>query len=211
MAETSTSIAAHPASFDYDNSVYASVSGSYPISNGFTDAESDSYASFNLAQGSEAETFIFYNFGLSIPADAVINSISLKAKGYISNTGAARVAIRQIQMCIGTTPVGTSANLTTTPTAFTLTQELLTAEQLNLATIRIYAKRGTSNVTSAYIARFYGATLEVAYTYEGSSVYVKSNGAWIGVPGVYKKVGGVWVEQSDPSAAFENGKIFIKG
>lgn len=158
-----------PASFDSENSSYASVNTSYPASNGLTNASSSTYAQFNITTGSGAETYIYYRFNTSsIPAGATITSVSCSAKGYISTTNSSRITTRQIQLCTGTTAKGSASTISTSTNALTLTAgSSWTYQEVQNIGVRIYVQRGTSNTTSTYNVRFYGATLTVEYTLSG--------------------------------------------
>ena len=152
----------HPVSYDSGYSAY-SVSG---LDNALTDSSSTSYATINLTRNSNAETIIFYNFSFNIPSGATINSVTAKAKCYISTTNSSRIATRQIRLYSGSTAMGSAHTVSNSTSEFTMTAGTWTAEQLNNAKIRLYAKRGTSNTTTNYYFRFYGATLTVSYTYQ---------------------------------------------
>lgn len=153
----------HPVSYDSGYSAY-SVSG---LDNAYTDSDSTTYATINLTRNQNAETIIFYNFSITgIPSGATINSVSCSAKCYISSTNSSRVATRQIRLYSGSTAMGSAYTVSNSTTAFSMTTGTWTAAQLADAKIRLYAKRGTSNTTTNYYFRFYGATLTVSYTYQ---------------------------------------------
>ena len=159
--ETQT-VSSNPVSYDSNYSAY-SVSG---LNNALTDSDSTTYATINLKRNSNAETIIFYNFSFNITSGATINSVTAKAKCYISTTNSSRVATRQIRLYSGSTAMGSAHTVSNSTSEFTMTAGTWTAEQLNNAKIRLYAKRGTSNTTTNYYFRFYGATLTVSYTYQ---------------------------------------------
>ena len=153
----------HPVSYDSGYSAY-SVSG---LDNAYTDSDSTTYATINLTRNSNAETIIFYNFSITdIPSGATINSVTCSAKCYISTTNSGRVATRQIRLYSGSTAMGSAHTVSNSTTAFSISAGTWTAAQLANAKIRLYAKRGTSNTTTNYYFRFYGATLTVSYTYQ---------------------------------------------
>jgi hypothetical protein len=94
---TTDSVVMHPTSFDSANSSYASVNSSYPITNGYTEGSSTSYAQFVLTTGSQAYTYIYYNFDTSeIPDGATINSVSCTGKAYVSSTSSSYISTRQM-------------------------------------------------------------------------------------------------------------------
>ena len=99
QVNVSDSLTFHPSSLDTTHSRYASVSSSYPIDNGYTDATSSSYAQFVLTTGSGAATYVYYNFDTSaIPEGATIDSVACQAKGYVSTTSSRYISTRQMQM-----------------------------------------------------------------------------------------------------------------
>lgn len=150
----------HPTSYDSSYSAY-SASG---LTNGQTDSDSTTYSTINLSRGSGAETSVYYNFDLNIPSAATITSVTCTAKCYISTTNSSRVSTRQVRLYSGSTAKGSAATVSNSTTAFSVTAGTWTAAELNNAKIRIYAVRGSSNTTTNYYFRFYGATINVAYT-----------------------------------------------
>ena len=184
-------VSGHPTSYDSGYSAY-SVSG---LSQGETDSSSTNYATINLTRGSRAETSVYYNFSLDIPDGATINSVECTAKCYISNTQSSRIATREVRLYSGSTAKGSSATVSNSTSAFSVSAGTWTAEELNNAKIRVHAVRGTSSTTTNYYFRFYGATLIVDYTEaSGTNVRVKSNGSWVEAKKVLVKQGGTWHE-----------------
>ncbi|MDY3015039.1 MAG: hypothetical protein SOR61_07650, partial [Evtepia sp.] len=59
--------------------------------------------------------------------------------------------------------------------------------------------------------RYYGSDLTVSYTYNNEQFFIKSGGAWHGATKVYKKIGGLWVEQTDLSGVVEPGVKYKPG
>lgn len=161
-------LSAHPSSYDTVHYSYASVSSSYPISNAYTDSSSTTYAQVNWKTGGGAETYVYLRFDFSdIPADATITSVSAKAKGYVNTTNSSRVTTRQMQLATGTTLKGSALTLSTSTSEQTFSSTgTWTRAELNSAGIRYYVKRGTSNTSSNYQLRMYGATMTVNYEYE---------------------------------------------
>lgn len=161
-------ISAHPTSYDTVNYSYASISTSYPIGNAYADSDSTSYAQVNWKTGSNAETYVYMKFDFSsIPEGATISSVSASAKAYVNTTTASRVTNREMQLAAGTTLKGSSLTIgsTTTSQSFSTVGSWTRAELLT-AGVRFYVKRGTSNTTSSYQLRIYGATMTVTYTYQ---------------------------------------------
>lgn len=63
--------------------------------------------------------------------------------------------------------------------------------------------------------RIYGADLTVTYTYQSQKFMLKTGGAWADVARVFKKVSGIWVEQTDLSSVipgnvrYQNGGEYV--
>lgn len=212
-------------SYDSGYSAY-SVSN---LNNALAGSDNTSYAQINLTRQANAVTQIYYNFSLpTIPTGATSISVSCTCKCSINTTSSSRVTTRQAQLYSNTTAMGTAYNVANSTTAFSITPDTWTVAQLNAGVkLRLYAVRGTSNVTTSYYFRLYGATLTVTYTEpstgnkvyiksggtwkEASKIYVKVGGTWKEVTKAYKKVNGSWVEQSDKSAMFDPNAIYKKG
>lgn len=167
----SGSITAHPSSYDTTHYSYASISSSYPMTRAYTDSSSTTYAQVSWKTGSGAETYVYLKFDLSaIPEGATITSVSARAKGYVNTTSSSRVTTRQMQLTTGTTLKGSALTISTSASTqtFSNTGTWTRAELLN-AGVRFYVKRGTSNTSSTYQLRLYGADITVEYTYEETS------------------------------------------
>ena len=165
----SDSITIHPTTFNDSLSSYASANTSYPASNGYTESSSTTYSQFNITTGSGGVTQLYYYFDTSdIPASATISSVSCTAKAYINTTNSSRITTRQIQLCTGTTMKGSASTISNSTTAFTMTPGTWTYNEVQNMGIRLYVVRGTSNTTSNYNVRFYGATVTISYTLQGT-------------------------------------------
>lgn len=162
-------ITAHPTGVASDHA-YASVSNT---TNGYADSSNTTYATINLTTGSGATTYIYFTFDFSgIPNGATIDSVSCSAKAYINTTNSSRITTRQIQLYSGTTAKGSASTISNSASAFTMTTGTWTRDELQNARIRLYAVRGTSNTTSGYYFRFYGATFTVNYSIDGTAYTV---------------------------------------
>lgn len=162
----SDTIAVHPTGVASDHA-YASVSN---ITNGYAESSNTSYATINLTTGTNATTYIYFTFDFSsIPAGATINSVSCTAKAYINTTNSSRITTRQIQLYSGTTAKGSASTVSNSTTAFSMTTGTWTRNELQNARIRLYGVRSTSNTTSSYYFRFYGATFTVNYSVNGTA------------------------------------------
>ena len=162
----SDTITAHPTGVAEDHA-YASVSS---ITNGYAESSNTNYATINLTTGTRATTYIYFTFDFSsIPAGATIDSVSCTAKAYINTTNSSRITTRQIQLYTGTIAKGNASTVGNSTTAFSMTAGTWTRDELQNARIRLYGVRGTSNTTSSYYFRFYGATFTVNYSVNGTA------------------------------------------
>ena len=161
-------ITANASSYDTSHYSYASVSSSYPLSNAYTASSSSTYAQVSWKTGSGAETYVYLRFDFSdIPEGATITSVSAKAKGYVNTTNSSRVTTRQMQLATGTTLKGSALTISTSTSEQTFSSVgTWTRAELQSAGVRFYVKRGTSNTSSNYNLRMYGATMTVNYSYQ---------------------------------------------
>ena len=170
-------ITVNPSGYDTSDYSWASVSTQYPMSNAYTDSSSSSYAQINLKTGGGAETYFYLTFDLDdIPANAIITSISCSVKGYINTTNSSRITARQMQLFSGTTEKGSASTISTSTTAQNMTCGDWTRSELNDCRLRFYVKRGTSNTTSNYNIRAYGATLTINYSWQEITYTVTVSG-----------------------------------
>lgn len=173
----SGSISAHATSHDATNYSYASVASNYPLSNAYTESSSTTYAQVNWTTGRNAETYVYLRFDLhEIPVGARILSVSASAKGYINTTSSSRVTSRQMQLASGTTLKGSALTLSTSTSARTFSDTgTWTRDELQSAGVRFYVKRGTSNTSSTYQLRMYGASITVEYEYDETTYSITVN------------------------------------
>jgi len=176
----SKSVSSHPVSYDDGYEAY-SVSG---LNQGETDSSSTNYATINFSRGEGAETEVFYNFDFNIPTGATITSVTCTAKCYISNTNSSRISTRTVQLYSGTTAKGTAYTVSNSTNEFSITPGSWTAAELNNAKIRLYAVRGSSNTTTNYYYRFYGATIEVDYSLDTYAYAVTATSTAVNVNNV---------------------------
>ena len=187
----SSAITINPTSFDSVNSSYASnyndgstaIDGIYNgnvISNGFAGSGSTTRAAFYTNTGQSAASYFYYNFDCSsIPQTATINSVACTVK--CGNQGTNYYNTRQVQLCAGTTPKGSATNMTgsnSSPSSHTLTVGTWTREELNNCKVRMYLTRLNSTGTGATepsTVSFYGATLTVNYSVNGTMYEINSS------------------------------------
>ena len=139
-----------------------SISGSYPVTNAYTDETSTTYARYTINQSTTGS--VYFTFDTSdLPASATITSVTAKARARVSNT--TRVTNTKCQLYTGTTAKGSNSTFATTtspPTAITLTAGTWTRSELNNLRM-IVGGTGSSSSSSRYIY-FYGASVTITYT-----------------------------------------------
>lgn len=177
--DISDTLTLYPSSVDTDKSQYASISNQ---SSGYDDSSSTNYATINLTTGSQANTYVYWKFDTSeIPEGATINSISCSAKAYVSSTNTRYINTRQMQLTTGTTTKGSAATISNSASTQNLTVGSWTAAEVRDIYLRIYVKRGTSSTSSSnYYARFYGATLTVSYSLQGTAYTITATSSVAG-------------------------------
>ena len=158
---TPSTFSGHPTSYDQDDHSYYSLSN---VSNGYADSDSTNYASIRAKNGDNAETWIYFKFDTSsIPNNATILSVSCSVK-VTHNANNTIFPTRTIQMYSGSTPKGSATSFTTSTSERTLDVGVWTRAELEDARIKLYLQRGTTQSSTAYYGRFYGATLTIEYT-----------------------------------------------
>lgn len=171
-------ISVHPTGVANDHA-YASISNQ---TNGYNESSNTTYATINLTTGSGATTYIYFTFNFSgIPEGAIINSVSCTAKAYINTTNSSRITTRQMQLYSGTTAKGSATTVSNSTTTATMSAGSWTRNELQNARIRLYGVRGTSNTTSTYYFRFYGATFTVEYSINGTAYTINATSNVSGV------------------------------
>ena len=204
-----------PTGYDGQHSSYISVDASYPLSNGLTSASSGTFTVINLNKGGGAVSKLAVKFDMSkIPTDAKINSISCKIKARISNAYT-YILSGVAQLYCGTAGLSSEIDLGTSEVAQSFSDTgYWDRESLDDLILLITCTRGSLSANSSQTLRFYGADLTVNYTGGGSSgpvLSTKVNGSWVNVSKVYKKVSGIWVEQSDIANLFSPDTNYVKG
>lgn len=147
------------------------TSSSQPISNGYTDAGSGTYAQLTLSTNTTG--YVYYTFDTSdIPANATISSVTARGKARVSNTS--RVTNTVMQLYSGTTAKGSNRTFaTTTASTQTITAGTWTRNELNDLRIRI-GGTGSSSTSSKYV-RFYGADVTVTYTVAAYDITINNS------------------------------------
>jgi len=179
--------------------------------NMYADTSSTTYATLTNTEKSTSYYYFYlrgFNIG-DIPANADVSSFTVKLRGRAS--GAYNSAM---YLCHGTSTIS-NATATQIPNSSSETTRTFANGNLTWAQIvsygsdfgiRINCRRNARNTQSRYY--IYGAEIDVTYTVPvptSEKLYLKSDGSWTEVSKAFKKVGGVWVEQTDLTNVFDNG------
>ena len=169
----------------------------------------------NLKTGGGAVSKLAVKFDVSkIPTNAKINSISCTIKARISNSYSG-ILSGVAQLYCGTAGLSSEIDLGLSEVAQSFSETgLWDRESLDELILLITCTRGSLYGNSSQTLRFYGADLTVDYTGGGSSgpvLSTKVNGSWVNVSKVYKKVSGIWVEQTDIENLFDAQTNYVKG
>ena len=199
----------YPGAYDSGaSSVQSVTNATNPVGKGSTNT---THATINLVTGSRATTTIYWPFDLSaIPSGAEIDSVSCKVKASVSSTNG--VGSASVQLYSGSTSKGSSTSILSTSTsAKTLSVGTWTRSELQNCRLCLKAQRGTSSTSTTRSLRFYGADLTVTYTYKNEKFMLKLGGAYNDVARTFKKVSGIWVEQTDLANVIEDGVRYQNG
>lgn len=204
------SLTAHPGKYLEGDYSFASISNATnPVGKG---ANNTTYAQITLKTGTSAETWVYWPFDLSaIPSNATIDSVSCSAKAAVSVEISSYITSRTIQLYSGTTGKGSATNLTTSETAHNLDCGTWTRAELQDCRLRTYARRGASSTSTNRYLYFYGADLTVTYTYKNEKFMLKLSGDYKDAARTFKKVSGIWVEQTDLANVIEDGVRYQNG
>lgn len=203
-----------PTGYDGQLSSYISVDASYPLSNGLTSSSSDTFTVLNMNTGGGAVSKLAVKFDVSkIPTNAKINSISCTIKARISNA-VPYVLSGVAQLYCGTAGLSSEIDLGISEDAQSFSDTgRWDRESLNDLILLITCTRGILATSNNHTLSFYGADLTVDYTggSSGPVLSTKVNGSWVNVSKVYKKLNGIWVEQSDIANLFSTNTNYVKG
>lgn len=156
--------------------ISASTTGTYSVNNGLnSSANTSSYAMFS-GTTQNTDGFAYYDFNVTgIPENATINSVSCTARGRASGNNRGTFGF---QLCNGTSGKGSEVTSTTsTTTALTLNTGTWTVNELSNVKLRIRLRRTGNN---SFGFRFYGATLGISYSVNGTEYEITAESTYTG-------------------------------
>lgn len=205
-----------PSSYAVSSTSYLSVANE---SNMYTNTDSTTYATITNTYSSTSSRYLYlrgFNFS-DIPSNAIINSFTVKIKGYesglaTSTSYAPRLAngTSALSNTTASTNFTTSTNTITIPTGALTWQNILDYD--DSFTIMVYVRRNSRNTTGYFYC--YGAEIEVDYTVPNPATVTSTlagNGT-IDPSGAYSTYEGAEYEltitptdKSDPVSAIKDG------
>lgn len=137
-----------------------SIDSGYPINRAYTNADSTTYARFNLNASSTASVYLTFDTS-DIPDGATISSVTARGKARVSST--TRVTNTVMQLYSSTTAKGSNRTFaSTTASTQTITAGTWTLSELRNLRLKVGGKASSS--TSSKRIDFYGADVTVTYT-----------------------------------------------
>ena len=209
------------------------INSSYPITNAYDDADDTSnYARLDFSTSITGYIEFLFNIP-SLPSGATLTSLSARARLRISSTS--RMTNRICQLYSGSTAKGSNSDFSSTTSGgalITLTTGSWSISELSNLRMRIGATSSSS--TSSKYLYVYGLDITINYELDGfaysytitnvmadhtvlvsgaatAKLYIKRNNSWIEYSKAYKKVNGVWVEQTALSTVFNNSTNYVDG
>lgn len=190
----------YPGAYKADsNAYYGMENATNPVGKG---SANTTYASFKNRPYQSG--IVYWPFDTSIiPAEATIDSVACMAKGSCNSSTQG-----SMQLYSGTVAKGSATSTKTSAAVYNLSCGTWTRAELD--NIRLLTKITNTNSSSS-IFYFYGADLTVAYTYQSEKFMLKLSGAYNDVARTFKKVSGIWVEQTDLANVIEDGVRYKNG
>lgn len=200
-----------PSSYSLSNTSYLSVSNA---SNMYTDTDSTTYATVNHTRTSTTSYYIYvkgFNFD-DIPADAIINSATVKVKANVTSAGSYTPALYNNTTSLGKSLDGTIGTSATTRTVdITSNWETYKGYGSNFG-IRLQLNRSSRYTASSM--NIYGAEILVDYTvptYHTVSV-TQSTGGTISLSQNGQVLEGTTINvTATPSDGYELENIYVNG
>jgi hypothetical protein len=196
------------------------------------ESPSSSGSGSNMYASSSSTGYAAYSFDFSsIPSNATIESIEVRCYGHRESSTISSTYVSQCVLYFGSTAISEEVDFpSTSDSIITITPTTLpTRAQLDDVVVRHYV--------GYYGGLVRGITFEIVYstgtgidhyTYtitttgdaviavtignvKTDTIYVKVNGAWVAMSRAFKKVSGVWVEQTDLTTVFDSNTNYVRG
>ena len=185
--------------------------------NMYTPVSSTTYATLTNTDASTSYYYCYIRgFNISdIPAGAQVSSFTVRIRGRGSG-----IYNSSLYLCHGTTTI-TGTTATQIPNSSSAATRTFSNGSLTWADIagygstfgiRINCRRNAKNTQSWYY--IYGAEINVTYEEPAppaETLYLRNGNTWTAVNKAFKKINGVWVEQSDLTVVFDGSTNYVKG
>lgn len=165
-------------------------------------------AYFSASNSSSITAYVEYSFDLSaIPDEAEIDSVSCLAGGWVQKSYYSKYVAN---LYSGSTAKGSEGSLYSGTTNFTVTIDggAWTRDELKDCRIRFTGQKKTSGIARCYVN---GARITVQYTYKSEKFMLKLEGTYNDIARTFKKVNGIWVEQTELSSVVDTDKRLFNG
>ena len=187
------------------------VSSSYLVlldeTNMYDAVSSTNYSTLTNTHASTSYYYFYLRgFNISdIPRNAIVSSFTVKIRGRASG------AYNSAMYLVHDTTTITDAKATQFPNSTSAATRTFTNGDLTWADIvsygenfgiRVNCRRNAKSTQSYYY--IYGAEIDVTYTIPEYTLYFKMNDHYTDVTKAYKKVNGIYVEQTDLSTVFDS-------
>ena len=151
-----------------------SVDSSYPITRGYSNADSTEYTRFNITQSTTGSVFFLFDTS-GIPAGATITNVTARGKARVSNT--TRVTNTVMQLYSGSsTAIGNNTTFgNTTASTYTLNTGT-TWTRASLNDLRLKIGGTASSSSSSKRIDFYGADVTITYSVTTYTVSATGDG-----------------------------------
>lgn len=196
-------------------------------------AEAPNGSDDNMYASRNQNGYAEYSFDFSnIPSNATIESIEVRCYGHRESSTISTTYVSQCALYQGDSVISDEVDFpSTSDSIITLTpNSSVSRSDLDNITVRHYVGYYGGLVTGITFEVVYSTGTGVdhyTYTFTVSStstiavtigsatqtdtLHIKVNGTWKSVTKVYKKVNGVWVEQSDLANLFNTSTKYVKG
>lgn len=148
------------------------INSSYPITRGYTDANSTNYTRFDVTQSTTGSVYFTFNVSDIIPSNATVTSVTARGKARVSNT--TRVSSTVMQLYTNTTAKGSNRTFAST-TASTQTITAGSWTRSELSNLRLKIGGTASSSSSSRRIDFYGADVTVTYTIPAYDISVTNS------------------------------------
>lgn len=203
--ETTETRVFHPGEFDRsDYAFYRMINGNNPVGKSYTNSSrADMYTN------GTGDNYSFWPFSVSvIPDGAEIISVECTITAYLDNVNSL-VSSATAQLYSGATEKGTASSIKTSETTpISLNTGSWTRGELESIRLKLFVRVAGDIRRHVY---FHGADLTIQFTYKTEQFLMKINDSWAGASTVYKKINGIWVEQTELANVIEDGVRYKNG